>query len=90
MFCSAVFNIAMHYEITNSRVACLTAAIFGERNRQATQTQGIEFMTVAYTDIVGFNQSTFDTLVKSNTAAAEGVQKLTKHLVNYSSKSSKT
>ena len=31
-------------------------------------------MTVAYTDIVGFNQSTFDTLVKSNTAAAEGVQ----------------
>ncbi len=47
-------------------------------------------MTVAYTDIVGFNQSTFDTLVKSNTAAAEGVQKLTKHLVNYSSKSSKT
>jgi phasin family protein len=44
-------------------------------------------MTVAYTDFAAFNQNAFDTMVKSNTAAAEGVEKLTKHLVDYSSKS---
>ncbi len=44
-------------------------------------------MTVAYSDFAAFNQNAFDSLVKSNTAAAAGVEKLTKHLVDYSSKS---
>lgn len=44
-------------------------------------------MTVSYSDFAAFNQTAFDSLVKSNTAAAEGVEKLTKHLVDYSSKS---
>jgi len=44
-------------------------------------------MTVSYTDFAAFNQTAFDSLVKSNTAAAEGVEKLTKQLVDYSSKS---
>jgi len=44
-------------------------------------------MTVAYADFAAFNQDAFDTVVKSNTAAAEGFEKLTKHFVDFSSKS---
>lgn len=44
-------------------------------------------MTVAYNDFASFNQENIDTLVKTNTAAAEGFEQLTKHFVDFTSKS---
>ena len=44
-------------------------------------------MTIAYADFAAFKQDSLDRLVKTNTAAAEGVEKLTKYFVDYSSRS---